>query len=69
MNVRAAYVCPMHAGVRQLSPGRCTKCGMNLVPEGTRFALLRHMFSSPLHLAIMAGVMVAGMAAAMLMMH
>ena len=31
------YTCPMHAEVRQAGPGRCPKCGMNLVPvtEGT----------------------------------
>jgi hypothetical protein len=42
---------------------------MNLVLEGTRFALLRHMISSPLHLVLMAAVMVAAMAAAMMMMR
>ena len=62
------YVCPMHADVRQPSPGKCPKCGMGLLPEGTRFALLRHMISNPLHLAIMAAAMLALMAAAMMMM-
>ena len=41
---------------------------MDLVPEGTRFALLRHMFSSPLHLAIMVALMAVAMAAAMMLM-
>ena len=50
------YFCPMHPRVRQPYPGKCPKCGMALVPEGTRFALLRHMASNPLHLAIMAGI-------------
>jgi uncharacterized protein len=27
-----AYVCPMHPEVRQEGPGRCPKCGMDLVP-------------------------------------
>jgi len=27
---------------------------MALLPEGTRFALLRHMMSSPLHIVVMA---------------
>jgi hypothetical protein len=40
---------------------------MRLVQEGTRFALLRHMFSSPLHIAVMVAVMLAIMAAAMMM--
>jgi len=26
------YTCPMHPEVRQDQPGRCPKCGMNLVP-------------------------------------
>jgi hypothetical protein len=42
---------------------------MDLVPEGTRFGLLRHMISSPLHLAVMAAIMVALMATAMMMMR
>jgi hypothetical protein len=62
------YLCPMHADVRQPHPGKCPKCGMSLLPEGTRFGMFRHMISSPLHLAVMAAVMVAIMAAAMMMM-
>jgi hypothetical protein len=62
-----SYFCPMHKQVRQPFAGKCSKCGMELVPEGTRFALLRHMASNPMHLAIMAGVMLAIMAAAMMM--
>jgi hypothetical protein len=42
---------------------------MDLLPEGTRFGLLRHMISSPLHLAAMAAVMLAIMAAAMMMLR
>ena len=42
---------------------------MALVPEGTRFAMLRHMISNPLHLLIMAVVMLAVMAAAMMVMR
>jgi hypothetical protein len=61
------YVCPMHPEVRQSTPGKCPRCGMDLLPEGTRFALLRHMVSSPLHV-IMAAVMLAVMAAAMMML-
>jgi len=62
------YYCPMHADIRQPSPGKCTKCGMDLVPEGTRFALLRHMVSRPLHLAMMVALMAVVMAAAMMLM-
>jgi Cu+-exporting ATPase len=28
-----AYTCPMHPEVRQPGPGRCPKCGMDLVPD------------------------------------
>lgn len=68
-NAAQIYLCPMHSHVRQAGPGKCPKCGMDLFPEGTRFALLRHMISNPLHLIVMAALMVAIMAAAMLMMR
>jgi hypothetical protein len=42
---------------------------MNLLPQGTRFGLLRHMISSPLHLTVMAAAMLVVMAAAMMMMR
>ncbi|WP_373475594.1 copper-translocating P-type ATPase [Sphingorhabdus sp.] len=29
----SGYICPMHPDVRQDEPGRCPKCGMNLVPD------------------------------------
>lgn len=63
------YICPMHSKVRQSGPGKCPTCGMNLLPEGTRFGLLRHMFGNPLHLIIMVGLMLAAMAAAMMMLR
>jgi cobalt-zinc-cadmium efflux system outer membrane protein len=31
--VHASYTCPMHPDVRQDAPGKCPKCGMNLVVE------------------------------------
>jgi len=46
------YTCPMHPQVRQSAPGRCLQCDMPLLPEGTRFALLRHMMANPFHLAV-----------------
>ena len=63
------YLCPMHSDVREPHPGTCPKCGMALLPEGTRFGMLRHMASSPTHLAVMAAAMVAVTAAAMMMMR
>jgi hypothetical protein len=42
---------------------------MDLLPEGARFGLLRHMFGSPLHIAVMGALMLALMAAAMMMLR
>ena len=56
-------------GVRQPQPGKCPTCGMALLPEGTRFAFLRHMMSSPLHIAVTAAVMIIIVAVAMMMMR
>ena len=53
------YLCPMHREVRQQGPGKCPKCGMGLLPEDTRFGMLRHMTKSPLMLVLMAVVMLA----------
>jgi Cu+-exporting ATPase len=61
------YVCPMHPQIRQTSPGTCPECGMDLLPEGTRFAMLRHMIQNPVMLTIMAALMVAIMATVMMM--
>jgi hypothetical protein len=66
-NASKLYLCPMHSEVRQESPGKCPKCGMDLVPEGTRFGMLRHMMKSPLMVIIMVAVMLAIMAAIMMM--
>jgi heavy metal-binding protein len=60
------YVCPMHSDVRAAAPGTCPHCHMQLVREGTRFGVLKHVFS-PLHIAIMVAVMLAVMAAVMMM--
>ncbi len=56
------FLCPMHRDVRQGRPGKCPKCGMDLLPEGTRFGMLRHLAKSPLMLVIMAVIMLAIMA-------
>jgi hypothetical protein len=64
---KSSLSAPMHSDVRQPEPGTCPKCGMALLPEGTRFGMLRHMASSPTHLAVMAAVMIAVMAAVMMM--
>jgi len=62
-----AYVCPMHADVRAAGPGKCPHCAMALVEEGARFGIVRHMLSSPWHIAVMLAVMAAAMAVVMMM--
>jgi hypothetical protein len=42
---------------------------MDLIAEGTRFGLLRHMFGSPLHLAVMGVAMIAFMVAVMMLVR
>ena len=66
-NAGKLYLCPMHPDVRQPASGKCPKCGMDLLPEGTRFGMLRHMAKSPLMVIIMVAVMVGIMAAIMMM--
>ena len=34
VNIAADYVCPMHSDVHSDKPGKCPKCGMNLVKKG-----------------------------------
>ena len=63
------YFCPMHASVRQAEPGKCPHCGMALLPQGTRFAMLRHMAQKPWMVAAMVAVMLLLMAAAMMLMR
>jgi len=65
----SAYYCPMHADVSQATPGKCGKCGMDLIAEGARFPFLRHVLGNPLHIAVMVIAMVAVMAAAMMLMR
>ncbi|MGP0057665.1 MAG: heavy metal-binding domain-containing protein [Beijerinckiaceae bacterium] len=46
-NTARVYACPMHSGIRQANAGKCPKCRMDLLSDGTRSSLLRHMISSP----------------------
>ena len=64
-----AYICPMHADVCQPNPGKCPRCGMALVAENARFALLWHMFGNPLHIVVMLALMAVVMAAAMIFLR
>ena len=68
-NAVIVYLCPMHREVRQPNAGKCPKCHMYLVPEGTRFGMLRSMVKSPLKLFIMAAPMVAIIVAILILMR
>ncbi len=37
----ATYVCPMHPEVQQPVPGKCPKCGMDLVPRSAAIGVRR----------------------------
>ena len=68
-NAEKVYLCPMHREVRQPNSRKCPKCHMYLVPEGTRFGMLRSMVKSPVQLFIMAAPMVAIIVAIMILMR
>jgi hypothetical protein len=59
----------MHSGVRATRPGKCPTCGMNLVAADARFKILRHMLGSPLHIVLMAAIMLAVMVGIMMSMR
>ena len=67
-NAGKIYLCPMHREVRQPDSGKCPRCHMYLVPEGTRFGMLRSMVKSPLKLLIMEAPMVAIIVAILILM-
>ena len=68
-NAGIVYLCPMHSEVRQPDSGKCPKCRMHLVLEGTSFGMLRSIVKSPLQLFIMAAPMVAIIVAIMIMLR
>lgn len=41
------YICPMHPEVQQNEPGRCPKCGMKLVLEGSAHTTTHHHHAEP----------------------
>ena len=63
------YLCPMHSEVRQPAPGKCPRCGMDLLPEGARFGMLRHMAKNPVMVIVMVAIMAVIMAGLMTMMR
>jgi len=67
------FYCPMHPEINQAAPGPCPKCRMDLVQEGARFGLLRHMLSMPGHMVrspwTLAAMVIAMIAMALFMMR
>lgn len=47
MKAARAFYCPMHADVHSADGGKCPHCKMDLIPEGTRFGIMRHMLGDP----------------------
>jgi hypothetical protein len=69
MSAAPLYTCPMHPEVKASDGSKGPRCGMKLVPQGARLPFLRHMLSSPLHIAVMIAAMLFVMAAAMMLMR
>lgn len=63
----AGYFCPMHASVHSSERGSCPVCGMALVRADSRFPLLHHVFTDPLHLAAMVLLLALLMGVAMVL--
>ena len=69
MNAARAFYCPMHSDVRAVDGGQCPRCHTDLVAEGTRFAVLKHMLGDPVHIVVMVAAMIAVMGVAMILMR
>lgn len=63
------YFCPVHPAERNRRACQCAICGMRLVPEGAKFALLGYVVKNPVMLAETVAVLAAGMAAIAMMVH
>jgi hypothetical protein len=59
----------MHPDIVQPEAGKCSSCGMKLIPEGTRFGMLRHITGNFWMLLVMIAIMLAAMAAAMMVLR
>lgn len=68
-NATTAYICPVHASVRQSSPGKCAECGMALVPENNQFAPPRYGASSSWGPIAIVGILVTVATAVMMFMR
>lgn len=61
------YACPMHPDIFKAGPGKCPDCGMDLLPEGTRFAMARHMMAGPMPFVVGGVALLAIVTATMLL--
>lgn len=43
--VKVVYTCPMHSEIVQDKPGKCPKCGMNLVAK----EVVKDVYTCPMH--------------------
>jgi len=68
-NTTTVYICPVHADVKLSSPGRCTKCGMVLMPENNGFAPRPHGTAGTWNLVAIVGILVTLATAVMMFMR
>ena len=48
-SVQVTYTCPMHRDVVSDKPGKCPKCGMDLVKKQTKEPVSKVLYTCPMH--------------------
>ena len=48
-NKEIEYTCPMHPEIRQMGPGACPKCGMDLEPVAPVATIKKTQYTCPMH--------------------
>lgn len=49
LNKKTEYTCPMHPEIRQMGPGACPKCGMDLEPVKPAVTAKKTQYTCPMH--------------------